>query len=1142
MSFDYIRETPEFRELIEQIGRGTAGLSVSGITAQARPYWLAALAHATGRGIVLVRPSSASLYPFAENARFCYSSWNVSQPVHVLPALSEDPYQEFAPSLETIAARMRCFFELRRGRPGLVVTNCFGLLKLFPEPESLEGFFLQLEKNQILERDRLLKKLADYGYERADIIASHGEYAWRGGIVDVYSPWEAYPARIEFSGDEIVSIREFDPSSQRSRRKIEFVELPSLREFPVDSEFIRDWARTARSSASPDAKSDLEKRIHSLENGDIYPAFVYHSLIQPDRFVPFTRYLSDHIWIFDGFDEVELDWEAGREDLNQRHAEQSEQNFFSMDPDSLFPLDLWERIRTGALRIRELGGEEAERNLRFHFQSVPRFDNKIPFFLDFLKKKQEERERCFVFFSSGTVRSKFAGLLSQHEIPHLTTDRLEITPKDESVVLLPGRIPRGFAYPPLKIQFFSEGDVFTEERVLVSRPRIKPFVSDFRDLQIGNHIVHTDYGIGVFKGLLKMTVDTKPQEFMEIHYRDDDKLFVPVEDLNLVQKYALTGTAAPVLSKLGTPQWERTKERTQKAIEEMAKELLELYAERKASRGVSFSPGGMWSAEFDTTFEYQETEDQLRAIREIAQDMESPSPMDRLLCGDVGYGKTEVAMRAAFKAVMDGKQVAVLCPTTVLASQHLQTFRNRMLLFPVRVEGLTRLRSRAAQQQILNDLRQGLVDIIIGTHRLLSPDVDYHELGLLVVDEEQRFGVKHKEKIKRIKANIDVLTMTATPIPRTLNMSLSGLRDISLIETPPKDRLAIHTVVTQFSRRLIASSVRKELGRGGQVYFIHNRIEDIESLARMLEDWIPEARVVTVHGQMSGTALEKRMLDFVQRKYNVLISTTIIENGIDIPLVNTLIVNRADRFGLAQLYQLRGRVGRSSRQAVSYFLVPPFIELSDQARERLKALQEFSELGSGFRLAAKDLEIRGAGSFLGMRQHGYMEAVGFDYYMYLLEKTIARMKGRPEQEIKSKLNLKVGIRIPESYLPQTNLRLNLYKRVSSAGGLEELDRIADEITDRFGPPPSPVKNLFRYGAVKFLAGGLRIEALDRVGDRLVFRFLPDSTADVTRLTALVKSTNGSITPQGVLSLRLDTRDETGFLDETIGILKELTLM
>ena len=1142
MGFDFIRETPEFKELIRQLDQGAAGLSVSGITAQARPYWLAALARATGRGIVLIRPSSASLYPFAESARFFYGSWGVTHPVQVLPALSEDPYQDFPPSLETIAARMRCFSELRRGRPGLVVTDCFGLLKPFPEPGSMEGLFCHLEKSQTMERDRLLKSLAAFGYERADIISSHGEYAWRGGIVDVYSPWETYPVRIEFSGDEIASIREFDPSSQRSRQKVDHVKLPSLREFPADPEFIRDWSDTARRLVAPGAGSDLKKRIQSLAGGDVYPAFAYHSLIQSDRFVPFSEYLSDHLWILDGFHDVELDWEAAREALKQRHEELTEQNLFSPDPDALFPPELWERITGGALRIQDLDAEEAERSVRFHFQSVPKFDNKIPFFLEFLKKKQEERDRCFVFFSSSAVRSKFAGLLSEHEIPHLAADRIDVAPKDESVVLLPGRIPRGFAYPPLKILFFSEADVFTEERVLVSRPRIKPFVSDFRDLRIGNHIVHTDYGIGVFKGLLKMTVDTHPQEFMELHYRDDDKLFVPVEDLNLVQKYALTGTAAPVLSKLGTPQWERTKKRTQKAIEEMAKELLELYAERKASRGVSFSPGGMWSAEFDTTFEYQETEDQLRAIREITRDMESPAPMDRLLCGDVGYGKTEVAMRAAFKAVMDGKQVAVLCPTTVLASQHLQTFRNRMLLFPVRVEGLTRLKSRAAQQKILDDLRQGLVDIIIGTHRLLSPDVEYHELGLLVVDEEQRFGVKHKEKIKRIKANIDVLTMTATPIPRTLNMSLSGLRDISLIETPPKDRLAIHTVVTRFDRRLIASAVRKELGRGGQVYFIHNRIEDIDSLAGMLEDWVPEARVVTVHGQMSGAALEKRMLDFVQQKYNVLISTTIIENGIDIPLVNTLIVNRADRFGLAQLYQLRGRVGRSSRQAVSYFLVPPFGELSAQAKERLKALQEFSELGSGFRLAAKDLEIRGAGSFLGMRQHGYMEAVGFDYYMHLLEKTVARMKGRPETDVKSQLNLKVGVRIPESYLPQTNLRLNLYKRVSSAGSLEELDRIADEVTDRFGPPPTPVKNLFLYGAVKFLAGTLRIETLDRVGERLVFKFLPDSSADVSRLTALVKRTNGSITPQGVLNLRLDAGDESGFLDETIGILKELTLM
>jgi transcription-repair coupling factor (superfamily II helicase) len=715
-------------------------------------------------------------------------------------------------------------------------------------------------------------------------------------------------------------------------------------------------------------------------------------------------------------------------------------------------------------------------------------------------------------------------------------------PKDGSVSLLLGKINHGFRFPPERITYFSETDIFTEEKVLVSRPRVRPFVSDFRDLKVNDYVVHTDYGIGIFMGLIKLEVDEEDHEFISIHYRDDDKLFVPAENLNLVQKYSHLGAASPPLNKLGTLAWEKTKARTKKAIEKMAKQLLHLYAQRKAIQGHGYSPGGVWQSDFEQTFAYEETDDQLIAIKDIYRDMESLSPMDRLLCGDVGYGKTEVAIRASFKAVMDGKQAAVLCPTTVLASQHLNTFRNRMVLFPLRVESLTRFQSRTQQKKILEDLKKGLVDIVISTHRLLSGDVEFQNLGLLIVDEEQRFGVAHKEKIKQMKADIDVLTMTATPIPRTLNLSLSGLRDISLIETPPRDRLAIHTVVTAFGRKLISSAIKKELARGGQVYFIHNRVEDIDTVARMIATWVTGAKVAVVHGQMSGLALEKRMIDFIAKKYDVLVSTTIIENGIDIPMVNTLIVNRADRFGLAQLYQLRGRVGRSSRQAVAYFLVPPFSELTPLSKQRLKALQEFSQLGSGFRLAAKDLEIRGAGNFLGSQQHGCMEAIGFDYYMHLLEQTVKELKGEHADEVKTEINLKVNIRIPDDYLPQTNLRLNLYKRISSVETIEDMEKIRKEIIDRFGPLPQPVQTLVCFGIIKFLSQEIRIKTIDRVGQKIVFKFFPTSTIDLVRMTGVLEKHNGSITPQGVMTIMLPSSDDTNIMIETISFLKELSGM
>ncbi|MGB9894095.1 MAG: DEAD/DEAH box helicase, partial [Candidatus Saccharicenans sp.] len=539
---------------------------------------------------------------------------------------------------------------------------------------------------------------------------------------------------------------------------------------------------------------------------------------------------------------------------------------------------------------------------------------RIPFFIQYLKKRQEEGDICYIFLSNPARRERLGALLRDEELTvRLLSDPKE-KPRTEDINLVEGSLRRGFSYPKQKVFIFAEGDVFTEEKVIISRLPRKIFFSQFQDLKQGDYVVHTDYGVGLFNGLKKLDIDSQPHDFIEIIYRDDDRLLVPVEDLNLVQKFSSSAGAAPQLDKLGTQTWAKTKARVKKAVEEIAQELLELYARRKTVAGIAFSPEGQWEKEFEKMFPFEETEDQRRAIEEVKKDMESPQPMDRLLCGDVGYGKTEVAMRAAFKAVMDGKQVAVLCPTTVLAIQHLNTFRLRMLLFPIRIAALTRLQSPKEQKKIIEELKKGFIDIIIGTHRLLSPDVVFHDLGLLIIDEEQRFGVSHKEKIKGLKTNIDVLTLTATPIPRTLNLALSGLRDISLIETPPRDRLAIHTVVAPFNTRLIASAIRQELERQGQVYYIHSRIEDIEEVATLVEKLVPQARVITIHGRMKGPELEKRMLAFISQKFNVLVSTTIIENGIDIPLVNTLIVDRADLYGLAQLYQLRGRVGRSSRQ------------------------------------------------------------------------------------------------------------------------------------------------------------------------------------------------------------------------------------
>jgi transcription-repair coupling factor (superfamily II helicase) len=1105
MSLDFLKQNENFKQLFGALHRGKKRLSVSGIIPAAKPYFLSQLTRECEKPIVFIRPISASLSSFSEGCRFFLSQSGYPADPAVLPSLSDSPYQELSPALQTASVRMLFFHRVLQSPPPLLITNLPGLLRPIPCAQDLSRLFLELRPGASIGRDNLIQRLAEYGYAREDLVNSHGEYAWRGGVVDVFSPWEEYPLRIEFSGDEVASLREFQPATQRSIRKVDFFLLPSLIEF-------------SRSRSFP-----------------CLP------VLQPGRFVSFDFFYRDALFLIDDTEETEREWKETFEDYQHQFELLRSEEKISVAPDKIFPRRLWDKIKREALHLREFESR-GEKAFHFAFQSVPRFSNKIPFFLEYIKKMQEERERCFIYFSHEGVRKKLSTLLSQNKIPHVASSSPLVYPEDESVILLLGNLERGFRFIPERITFFSEKDIFTEERILVSRPRVRPFISDFRDLRVDDYVVHTDYGIGIFKGLVKLEIDAKEQEFIQIHYRDEDKLYVPAEDLNLVQKYARLETTAPLLNKLGTPAWEKTKKRTKESIEKMAKQLVQLYAQRRAINGFAYSPSGEWQTEFEQTFEYDETEDQLQAIKEIYKDMESSSPMDRLLCGDVGYGKTEVAIRASFKAVMDGKQVAVLCPTTVLASQHLNTFRNRMVLFPVRIESLTRLQTKAQQKKILEDLKKGWVDVIIGTHRLLSDDVAFHDLGLLIVDEEQRFGVAHKEKIKQMKSNIDVLTMTATPIPRTLNLSLSGLRDISLIETPPKDRLSIHTIVTPFSQKLIASAIRKELARGGQVYFIHNRVEDIDDMALHIESWVKEAKIVVVHGKMSGLALEKKMIDFISQEYNVLVSTTIIENGIDIPLVNTLIVNRADRFGLAQLYQLRGRVGRSSRQAIAFFLIPPFVELPRLSKERLKALQEFSELGSGFRLAAKDLEIRGAGSFLGSQQHGYMEAVGFDYYMHLLDQTVKELKGELPERVKSEINLKVDIRIPEDFLPQTNLRLSLYKRVSSIEQLEDIEIIGREIQDRFGLLPLGVNNLLRYGLIKFLAQKSRIKTIDRIGQKLVLQFFQTTEIDLSRMTAILEKYKGTVTPHGVMNIYLPSEGDSEAIDETICVLKELSGM
>jgi len=630
--------------------------------------------------------------------------------------------------------------------------------------------------------------------------------------------------------------------------------------------------------------------------------------------------------------------------------------------------------------------------------------------------------------------------------------------------------------------------------------------------------VHVDHGIGQFDGLRQIESDGRRGEFMLLKYADEARLYVPLERMDLVQNYRIVEGDHPPLDKLGGTAWNTRKTRARKSVEDMADQLLALYAQRKTAPGFAFSADGNFQREFEDAFEFEETADQNTALTDIKRDMERAAPMDRLLCGDVGYGKTEVAMRAAFKAVADSKQVAVLSPTTVLAFQHFETFKHRFAAFPVRIDMLSRFRSAAEQKKTLTDLEAGKVDIVIGTHRLLSKDVKFQELGLLVVDEEQRFGVAHKERLKEMSKNVDALALSATPIPRTLHMSLVGLRDMSLIETPPRDRLAIQTVVAPFQEELVQRAIETELAREGQVYFIHNRVESIYSLAALVSKLVPKARVVVAHGQMGEKELEAVMLKFIRDEADVLVATTIVENGLDIPRANTILINRADRLGLAELYQLRGRVGRSSQRAYAYLLVPPEEILSDIARKRLAAMKEFSELGAGFRIAALDLELRGAGNMLGRQQHGHIEAIGFDLYCQMLERAVSKLKGQDvTPELRTTLSLGFDVRIPQEYIPSENLRLRTYKRISSISTEAEKQDVRKELEDRFGALPKSVENLLEYATLKSMSERLRISSVERQGSRVAIRFYPETTLDPARLVSVVRSRKGiKLDPSGVL--------------------------
>ncbi|HWK08903.1 MAG TPA: transcription-repair coupling factor, partial [Vicinamibacterales bacterium] len=937
---------------------------------------------------------------------------------------------------------------LSRGTARLIIASAASLLPRVSQPGRLTAAGFTLRPGDEISPVDLGDRLAAAGYTRQDPTDEPGEFSVRGGVVDFYPAGARQPIRLEFIGDNVESLRTYDPGTQRSIEPVDQVHVEPLTELLFGD------------------TDDLDRSATIVD---------YLTAAQPLVFVSEP-------------DEVKAAFVKQRDQIDASHAEAVRKQNRAPEPQSIV-VD-WDTVAplidgaTG-LETLALGTEGEVRHVAT--QPAMEFAGRVPDWVADLRAARQAGETVvFVAHSQGRAE-RVVEMLADYQVPAAPIERGEDA-HASSVLVAVGHLSKGFRLPDAGLQLWAETDVFDEERHTHEKRRsaAKTFLSDFRDLKVGDLVVHVDNGIGVFVGLKKINVGIETQEFMELRYAGDDKLFVPVERLDLVQKY--TGASRPALDRLGGTSWEKAKTRVKKAMRDMAEELLKLYASRKAVPGHAFSADSHWQQEFEDAFEWELTVDQKNAVDDIKRDMEAPTPMDRLLCGDVGYGKTEVAMRAAFKSVMDGKQVALLAPTTVLTFQHEKTLKERFAAFPVRIDMVSRFRTKAEQKATLEDLEAGKVEIIVGTHRLLSKDVKFRDLGLLIVDEEQRFGVAHKEKIKQIKKRVDVLTMTATPIPRTLNMSLAGIRDMSIIETPPKDRLSIQTNVVKFDQEVMRRAIGNEMERGGQIYFVHNRVESIYSMADLLHRLVPQARIGVGHGQMGEDELEKVMLAFMAHKYDVLLATTIIENGLDIANANTMIINRADRYGLSQLYQLRGRVGRSDRRAYAYLLVPPEDNLSPIAKKRLAAIREFSDLGSGFRVAALDLEIRGAGNLLGGEQSGQIEAVGFDMYMKLLEQTIKELKGEEiEDEIRANVNLRVDLRIDESYIPDMNQRLTVYRRMAGVRSEEELRKVIEEARDRYGPPPASIENLAEYAFIRLLADRIGIESIDREGQLVVLK-------------------------------------------------------
>lgn len=1095
----------EFESITTGISNSRYPIGIYGVSESGRVYIIYNIFESIDKSMVVVTQSDMEAKNVYEDLLL------YTNDVHYFPAKEMVFYNIDAISGDLRWARLKVINEILKKKKKIIVTSIDAFSARYAPHKLFADYTMKFKEADEVNFDEVCKKLIQSGYERVEIVEGKGQFAVRGGILDVFPTCSAYPYRIELFGDEIESIRTFNTESQRSIDKVKKVEIFPAKEIIITDETIALGKEKLKEEYEAIAKSEknserveklgniLNKNLESLEETSTFETI--------DSYLPYFcketeslfEYLKDYFFIIDDIQRCE-----GK--LESTYLE-FEENFtaFSQRGD-IFP-------KQGELLLPKDGVIEAFKDKKIIFLdglvkknpwfnpfstinlsevTLNNYQGQLDLLIDEIQNKKNQGYKILILSGTRARGERLVGTLRDRGIESSYKDTVENIQYGEVVITFGNQL-HGFQYPEYKLCVISDKEVFGEAKRKLKKTKSKKKgiakIKSFAELKPGDYVVHANHGIGVYKGIKQIEVAGHKRDYLDIIYDKGDKLYVPVDQLDLIQKYVGSEGKSPKVNKLGSAEWQKAKAKVRKSINEIAEDLVKLYAMRSTVKGHKFSKDTEWQKQFEDEFPYDETPDQLSSLEEIKSDMESDKPMDRLLCGDVGYGKTEVALRAAFKAVMDGKQVALLVPTTILAEQHYKNMKNRFSDFPIKIDMVSRFRTAKEQKETLQKVKEGNVDILVGTHRLVSKDIQFKDLGLLIVDEEQRFGVKQKEKIKNIKKNVDVLTLSATPIPRTLHMSLSGVRDISVIETPPEERYPVQTYVVEQNDQLIRDAILREIGRGGQVYFVYNRVENIDVIAKYVQNLVPESKVGVIHGQMAERQLEQEMFNFMDQTYNVLVCTTIIETGMDIQNVNTIIVYDADKMGLSQLYQLRGRVGRSNRIAYAYLLYTKDKVLTEVAEKRLKALKDFTELGSGFKIAMRDLEIRGAGNMMGSSQHGHMAAIGYDLYCRMLEDTVKLIKGDIDKEpVETTVDVKVDAFISADYIEDEIQKIEVYKKIAAIDSYDEYEDIKEELEDRYSKIPHPVRNLMDIAYIKSQAKSLFIEEIKETPKEIVFRF------------------------------------------------------